>query len=98
MTAKPLAAATDGSERALRAVEWAAREAVVRGVRLRIAAATRRGQRPIRRDRATRPAHDPGNIRIAEQRTGKVRAASRSVMSFCGPSFGSRGGAPRRHR
>ena len=75
MTAKPLVAATDGSEQALRAVEWAAREAVVRGVRLRIVAATRRSQRPaIRRDRATWPAHDPGNIRIAEQRTGKVRA------------------------
>jgi nucleotide-binding universal stress UspA family protein len=39
MTAKPLVAATDGSEESLRAVEWAAREAVVRGVPLRIVSA-----------------------------------------------------------
>ena len=39
MMAKPLVAATDGSEESLRAVEWAAREAVVRGVPLRIVSA-----------------------------------------------------------
>jgi nucleotide-binding universal stress UspA family protein len=39
MTAKPLVTATDGSEESLRAVEWAAREAVVRGVPLRIVSA-----------------------------------------------------------
>jgi len=36
MTAKPIVAATDGSEHAVRAVEWAAREAVLRGAPLRI--------------------------------------------------------------
>jgi len=36
VTAKPLVAATDGSEGSLRAVEWAAREAVLRGTPLRI--------------------------------------------------------------
>jgi nucleotide-binding universal stress UspA family protein len=35
MIMKPLVAATDGSEESLRAVEWAAREAVVRGAPLR---------------------------------------------------------------
>ena len=36
MTAKPIVAATDGSEHSLQAVEWAARESVLRGTRLRI--------------------------------------------------------------
>jgi nucleotide-binding universal stress UspA family protein len=41
MTAKPLVAATDGSEESLRAVEWAAREAALRGALLRIVSAVR---------------------------------------------------------
>ena len=39
MIAKPLVAATDGSQESLRAVEWAAREAVVRRAGLRIVCA-----------------------------------------------------------
>jgi nucleotide-binding universal stress UspA family protein len=39
MTAKPIVAAADGSEPSLRAVEWAAREAVLRGTALRIVSA-----------------------------------------------------------
>ena len=39
MTAKPVVAAADGSEESLRAVEWAAGEAVLRGASLRIVAA-----------------------------------------------------------
>ena len=39
MIAKPLVAATDGSEESLRAVEWAARAAAVRGVPLRVVSA-----------------------------------------------------------
>jgi nucleotide-binding universal stress UspA family protein len=39
MSAKPIVAATDGSEESLRAVDWAAREAVLRGAPLRIVAA-----------------------------------------------------------
>ena len=39
MAEKPIVAATDGSEEALRAVEWAAREAVLRGAPLRIVSA-----------------------------------------------------------
>jgi nucleotide-binding universal stress UspA family protein len=39
MTAKPIVAAVDGSERSLRAVEWAAREAALRGSPLRIVSA-----------------------------------------------------------
>ncbi|HYB48904.1 MAG TPA: universal stress protein [Streptosporangiaceae bacterium] len=40
MPAKPVVAATDGSDASLRAVEWAAREAVLRGAPLRIVSAT----------------------------------------------------------
>ena len=36
MAEKPIVAATDGSEESLRAVDWAAREAVLRGAPLRI--------------------------------------------------------------
>ena len=36
MSAKPIVAATDGSEESLRAVDWAAREAMLRGAPLRI--------------------------------------------------------------
>ena len=39
MSTKPIVAATDGSEDSLRAVEWAAEEAVLRGVPLRIVSA-----------------------------------------------------------
>jgi nucleotide-binding universal stress UspA family protein len=40
MSVKPIVAATDGSEESLRAVDWAAREAVLRGAPLRIVSAT----------------------------------------------------------
>jgi nucleotide-binding universal stress UspA family protein len=39
MSDKPIVAATDGSEESLRAVDWAAREAVLRGAPLRIVSA-----------------------------------------------------------
>jgi len=39
MTGKPIVAGTDGSEESLRAVEWAAREAVLHGAPLRIVSA-----------------------------------------------------------
>jgi nucleotide-binding universal stress UspA family protein len=39
MSAKPIVAAVDGSEESLRAVDWAAREAVLRGAPLRIVSA-----------------------------------------------------------
>src|ERR1700733_16138518 len=39
MTAGPIVAATDGSEESLRAVEWAGREAELRGLPLRIVSA-----------------------------------------------------------
>ena len=42
MSAKPIVAATDGSKESLRAVDWADREAVLRGAPLRIVSAAAR--------------------------------------------------------
>ena len=39
MTAKPIVAATDGSEESVQAIEWAAREAALRSAPLRIVSA-----------------------------------------------------------
>jgi nucleotide-binding universal stress UspA family protein len=49
MASKPIVAGTDGSEESLRAVGWAAREAVLRGVPLRIVAAAETPPRMISR-------------------------------------------------
>ena len=45
MTVKPLVAAADGSDESLQAIEWAAREAVLRSAPLRIVAAASRPPR-----------------------------------------------------
>ena len=66
MAAKPIVAGTDGSEESLRAVDWAAREAVLRGAPLRIVSAaallprmvSRAGPAGIRR-RDRRPGQEP---------------------------------------
>ena len=49
MASKPIVAGTDGSEESLRAVDWAAREAVLRGAPLRIVAAAALPPRMISR-------------------------------------------------
>ncbi len=51
MTAKPVIAGTDGSAESLRAVDWAVREAVLRGLPLRIVAAAAMPPRMIERHR-----------------------------------------------
>ena len=56
MTVKPLVAAADGSDESLQAVEWAAREAVLRGAPLRIVAAASRPPRLL--DLMARPDSD----------------------------------------
>jgi nucleotide-binding universal stress UspA family protein len=57
MASKPIVAGTDGSEESLRAVDWAAREAVLRGAPLRIVAAEAAPPRMISR---AGPAPDKG--------------------------------------
>ena len=55
MAAKPVVAGTDGSKESMRAVEWAAREAVLRGAPLRIVSA----------EAATAPDdRQPGHVRL----------------------------------
>ena len=64
MTGKPIAVGTDGSAESLRAVEWAAREAALRSVRLRIVSIpalpprTSRFQPPGRPDAVAESAHE----------------------------------------
>ena len=53
MAAKPIVAGTDGSEESLRAVDWAAREAVLRGAPLRIVSAASLLPRMVSRARPT---------------------------------------------
>jgi nucleotide-binding universal stress UspA family protein len=57
MTAKPVIAGTDGSEESLRAVDWAVREAVLRGLPLRIVAAAAMPPRMVERHR-----HEVGGL------------------------------------
>jgi nucleotide-binding universal stress UspA family protein len=52
MTAQPVVAATDGSEESLRAVDWAAREAVLHGLPLRIVSAAPAPPRMVERKSA----------------------------------------------
>jgi nucleotide-binding universal stress UspA family protein len=61
MTAKPVVVATDGSEESIRAVEWAAREADLRGAPLRIVSAVGLLPRMI-----GRPGGGPGFDAVAD--------------------------------
>ena len=74
MTAKPLVAATDRSEESLRAVEWAAREAVRRGAPLRIVAAVSPPPRMF--NLLVRPARDFIAGLIGEERDQALAAAA----------------------
>ena len=90
MIAKPLVAATDGSEESLRAVEWAAREAVVRGAPLRIVSAV---QVPAMIGLQVRPDRDfvadlihqerDQAFGAAAARAAEVAPACRSIPSRC---------------
>jgi nucleotide-binding universal stress UspA family protein len=55
MAGNPVVAGTDGSEESLRAVDWAAREAVLRGLPLRIVSAAALPPRMIARHRGSGP-------------------------------------------
>ncbi len=73
MTVKPLVAATDGSEESLRAVEWAAREAALRGAPLRIVSAV---QVPAMINLLVRPDRDFVADLIREKRGQALGAAA----------------------
>ena len=74
MTVKPLVAATDGSDESLRAVEWAAGEAVLRGAPLRIVAAASPPSRML--DLMGRPDSDFVADLIGEERDRVLAAAA----------------------
>lgn len=74
MTVKPLVVATDGSDESLRAVEWAAGEAVLRGAPLRIVAAASPPPRML--DRMVRPDRDFLDGLIREERDRALAAAA----------------------
>jgi nucleotide-binding universal stress UspA family protein len=73
MTVKPLVAATDGSEEALRAVEWAARAAALRGAPLRIVSAV---QLPAMINLLVRPDRDVVADLIREESDQALGAAA----------------------
>jgi nucleotide-binding universal stress UspA family protein len=74
MAAKPIVAATDGSEESLRAVEWAAREAALRGAPLRIVSAA--GLLPRMTDRQGGVAFDTVADVIRKDRDRTLTAAA----------------------
>ena len=82
MTVKPLVAATDGSDESLRAVEWAAGEAVLRGAPLRIVAAAS----PPPWMLMARPDGDSVAGRIREERD-RVLAAAAARAAEVAPSL-----------
>jgi nucleotide-binding universal stress UspA family protein len=79
MTAKPLVAGTDGSEESLRAVEWAAREAVLHGAPLRIVSAA-----PLPRiiGLQVRPDRDAVADLLREERDRALAAAARRAAEM----------------
>ena len=72
MASKPIVAGTDGSEESLRAVEWAAREAVLRGAPLRIVSAEAAPPGMISRAGPT-PAPAPGEYETVSDVLAKNR-------------------------
>ena len=74
MAAKPIVAGTDGSEESLRAVDWAAREAVLRGAPLRIVSAAALPPRMISRTGAGE--YDTVTDVIMEERDRALAAAA----------------------
>ena len=82
MSAKPIVAGTDGSEESLRAVDWAAREAVLRGAPLRIVAAPSLPPRMI--SRAGAGEYDTVSDVLTKERDRALGAAAeRAARTAC---------------
>ena len=76
MAAKPIVAGTDGSEESLRAVDWAAREAVLRGAPLRIVSAATLLPRMVSRTGPTESEYDTVTDVLLKDRDRALAAAS----------------------
>jgi len=83
MAAKPIVAATDGSEESLRAVDWAARESLVRGAPLRIVAARALVPRMIPR-RSTGEYATVTDVLLADRDRALATAAERAAKAAHG--------------
>ena len=79
MAAKPIVAATDGSEESLRAVDWAAREAVLRGAPLRIVSAASLLPRMVSRQAPARLRHRHRRLLREERDRALAAAADRAA-------------------
>jgi nucleotide-binding universal stress UspA family protein len=83
MAAKPIVAGTDGSEESLRTVDWAAREAALRGAPLRIVAAA--AAPPGMRSRAAAGDYERvTDILLAERDHALAAAAERAARTASG--------------
>src|SRR6185312_14656176 len=83
MAAKPIVAGTDGSEESLRAVDWAAREAALRGAPLRIVAAA--ALRPRMASRVGTVEYDTvSDVLLKERDRALTTAAERATRTAPG--------------
>ncbi len=83
MAAKPIVAGTDGSEESLRAVEWAAREAVLRAAPLRIVSAATLLPRMVSRAGVT-PYETVTDVLVEERDRALAGAAERAAKAAPG--------------
>ena len=79
MSAKPIVAATDGSAESLRAVEWAAREAALRGAPLRIVSAAEKLPRMMETHDAPGDVDDVTDVLLEERDSALAGAAERAA-------------------
>jgi len=81
MTVKPVVAGTDGSVESLRAVDWAAREAVLRGLPLRIVSAAALPPRMTERQREAVSGLDTVSDTLRKERDRALAAAAERVRA-----------------
>jgi nucleotide-binding universal stress UspA family protein len=81
MAVKPVVAGTDGSEQSLRAVDWAAREAVLRGLPLRIVSAAALPPRMAEQQREAVSGLDTVSDALRKNRDHALTAAAERVKA-----------------
>jgi nucleotide-binding universal stress UspA family protein len=81
MASKPIVAGTDGSEESLRAVDWAAREAVLRGLPLRIVSAAALPPKMVERQAQEVSGLDTVSDTLRKDRDRALAAAAERVQA-----------------
>ncbi len=81
MAAKPVVVGTDGSEESLRAVDWAAREAVLRGLPLRIVSAAALPPKMVERQAESVSGLDTVSDTLRKERDRALTAAAERVRA-----------------